>query len=170
MARRRRYVPPKLRSAYGLCGAVSQKIQNLTELFQILGMHRHSLSLPPNFPEALHKHGQGSIVVVEALCYKPEGRWFETRWGEWIFSIYPILPAALGTGVYSSNRNEYQKQKNNVSGKPSMSRLSRWYGILYISQSYKPPQPAIFNLLLRTSLLFRCAFILADVRLLIFNT
>jgi hypothetical protein len=33
------------------------------------------------------------------------------------FSIYLILPAALGPGVHSaSNRNEYQKQKNNVSG------------------------------------------------------
>jgi hypothetical protein len=33
------------------------------------------------------------------------------------FSIYLILPAALGPGVYSaSNRNEYQNQKNNVSG------------------------------------------------------
>jgi hypothetical protein len=33
-----------------------------------------------------------------------------------IFSIYLILPAALGPGVYSaSKRNEYQKQKNNVS-------------------------------------------------------
>jgi hypothetical protein len=32
-------------------------------------------------------------------------------------SIYLILPAALGPGVYSaSNRNEYQKQKNNVCG------------------------------------------------------
>jgi hypothetical protein len=29
------------------------------------------------------------------------------------FSIYLILPAALGLRVYStSNRNEYQKQKN----------------------------------------------------------
>jgi hypothetical protein len=29
------------------------------------------------------------------------------------FSIYVILPAALGSGVYSaSNRNEYQEQKN----------------------------------------------------------
>jgi hypothetical protein len=29
-----------------------------------------------------------------------------------MFSIYLILPAALGPGVYStSNRNEYQKQK-----------------------------------------------------------
>jgi hypothetical protein len=26
-------------------------------------------------------------VVVKALCYKPEGRGLETRWGEWIFSI-----------------------------------------------------------------------------------
>jgi hypothetical protein len=34
-----------------------------------------------------------------------------------IFSIYVNLPAALGPGVYSaSNRNEYQKQKENVSG------------------------------------------------------
>jgi hypothetical protein len=31
------------------------------------------------------------------------------------FFIYTILPAALGSGVYSaSNRNEYQKQMNNV--------------------------------------------------------
>jgi hypothetical protein len=36
---------------------------------------------------------------------------------ELIFSIYLILPDALGYGVYSpSNINEYQKQKNNVSG------------------------------------------------------
>jgi hypothetical protein len=32
------------------------------------------------------------------------------------FSIYLILPAALGPGVHSAyNRNEYQKQKNNIS-------------------------------------------------------
>jgi hypothetical protein len=34
-----------------------------------------------------------------------------------LFSIYPILVAALGPGVHSaSNRNEYQKQENNISG------------------------------------------------------
>jgi hypothetical protein len=33
------------------------------------------------------------------------------------FSIYLILTAALGPGAHSaSNRNEYQKQKNSVSG------------------------------------------------------
>jgi hypothetical protein len=59
---------------------------------------------------------RGSVVVKE-LCYKPEGRGFQTWWGELIFSIHLILPAALGPGVYSaSNRNQYQKQENNVSG------------------------------------------------------
>jgi hypothetical protein len=33
------------------------------------------------------------------------------------FSIFLILPAALGPRVYStSNRNEYQKQKINIAG------------------------------------------------------
>jgi hypothetical protein len=33
------------------------------------------------------------------------------------FLIFLVLPAALGPWVYSaSNRNEYQKQKNTVSG------------------------------------------------------
>jgi hypothetical protein len=37
-----------------------------------------------------------------------------------LFSMYIILPAALGPGVYSaSNRNEYHKQKNYVSGEQS---------------------------------------------------
>jgi hypothetical protein len=46
--------------------------------------------------------GARGNVVVKALCHKPEG------------------PAALGPGVYSaSNRNKYQKQRNNVSGEQS---------------------------------------------------
>jgi hypothetical protein len=56
--------------------------------------------------------GRGS-VVVKALYYKPEGRGFVTRGGD--FCIYLILQAALGPRVYS-DRNEYQKQKNNVYG------------------------------------------------------
>jgi hypothetical protein len=56
--------------------------------------------------------------VVEALCYKPEGREFETRRGELFFLICLILPASLapgGGGYSASNRNEYQKQKNDIS-------------------------------------------------------
>jgi hypothetical protein len=34
-------------------------------------------------------------LVVKALGYKPEGRVFETRWDEWILSIYLILPGFL---------------------------------------------------------------------------
>jgi hypothetical protein len=55
-------------------------------------------------------------VVGKALCYKPESRRFDTRRSDF-FLIYLIFPAALGSGVYSaSNRNKYQKYKNNVSG------------------------------------------------------
>jgi hypothetical protein len=36
---------------------------------------------------------------------------------DFFFSIYLIIPAALVPGVHSaSNRNEYKKQINNVSG------------------------------------------------------
>jgi hypothetical protein len=36
---------------------------------------------------------------------------------DFFFSIYLILPATLGPGVHSvSDRNEYQKHKNNVYG------------------------------------------------------
>jgi hypothetical protein len=61
--------------------------------------------------------GARGSVVDKALCYKPEDRGFDTRLGVF-FLIYLILPAALGPGVYStSNRNEYQKHKNNnISG------------------------------------------------------
>jgi hypothetical protein len=46
--------------------------------------------------------------VVKVLGYKPEGRGFETRWGEIL--NWPNPSAALDPGVYSaSNRNEYQK-------------------------------------------------------------
>jgi hypothetical protein len=53
-------------------------------------------------------------AVTEALCYKLEGRVFETRRAESIFSTYLIVPAALGPEVYkASDINEYQKQRNN---------------------------------------------------------
>jgi hypothetical protein len=57
---------------------------------------------------------RGSVVIA-ALCCKPEGHGFEMQWGELIFPIYLILPAALDPGVYSvSHKNEYQKQKYNI--------------------------------------------------------
>jgi hypothetical protein len=100
--------------------------------------------------------GARGSVMVEALCYKPEGHGFKTRWDQWIFSlVYLILPAVLGPGVYSaSDRIGYHKQMKLFLGsrahggcvglttsQPSMSRFSRQGGILNISQSYKPPRP-----------------------------
>jgi hypothetical protein len=71
-------------------------------------------------------HGARGSVPVKALCYKPEGRGFDTRWGEWIFSIYRILPAALVPAVHSaSNKNEFQKQKN-VSREYSVAGAYGW--------------------------------------------
>jgi hypothetical protein len=73
----------------------------------LLSAHSICYSL---YHEIYHKR------MKEALCYKLEGRGFKTWWGEWMFSIYLILLAALGPEIYSAfNRNEYQKQKNNVS-------------------------------------------------------
>jgi hypothetical protein len=64
----------------------------------------------------LHGIGVRGSVVVDTLYYKLEGHGFKSRPGELIFLIYLILQAALSPAIYSaSNRNEYQKQKNNVS-------------------------------------------------------
>jgi hypothetical protein len=52
-------------------------------------------------------------TVIKALCYKPEVTGLRPHKVNF-FSIYQILPATLGPGVHSaSNRNEYQKQKDN---------------------------------------------------------
>jgi hypothetical protein len=37
-------------------------------------------------------------VMVKALCYKPEGREFETRLGVWMFSVYLIFSAVIDPG------------------------------------------------------------------------
>jgi hypothetical protein len=51
-------------------------------------------------------------VVAKALCYKPEGRGVETR----IFFNLPIPYGRTRPLGLISNRNEYQKQNNYVSG------------------------------------------------------
>jgi hypothetical protein len=65
----------------------------------------------------LLRRGKWQSISYIALCYKPKGRGFQTPWSERIFSIYLLLPSALGPGLHSaSNRNEYPEQKSNVSG------------------------------------------------------
>jgi hypothetical protein len=55
-------------------------------------------------------NGWGAILQAERSRV-----WNPMKW-MFFFSTYLILLAALGTGVHSaSNRNKYQKEKNNVS-------------------------------------------------------
>jgi hypothetical protein len=39
----------------------------------------------------LHKMEARGSVVVKALCYKPEGRGFDTRWGEFLNLLNPFV-------------------------------------------------------------------------------
>jgi hypothetical protein len=49
-------------------------------------------------------------TVVKVLCYKSEGRWFDSRWCHWNFSLTESFRLHYGPGVDSaSNRNEYQE-------------------------------------------------------------
>jgi hypothetical protein len=66
------------------CLPSSTKIKNCMNLCHFQGMvfnyeHRDKFALYP------FQKGACSSVVVEALCYKLEGRRFETWWDEWIF-------------------------------------------------------------------------------------
>jgi hypothetical protein len=105
--------PWRMQTALRFRGIIRPRLQgrkqsNKEEQASSWGLISHSLYHPP---------GTRGRVVVEGLSYKPEGRGLETRWGEWMSSIYVILQAALGPEVHSaSNKNYYQKQKNNVSG------------------------------------------------------
>ena len=49
------------------------------------------------------------VHLVEALCYNPEGRRFDSRWSHWDFSLTSSFQLPYDPGVDSvSNRNQYQ--------------------------------------------------------------
>jgi hypothetical protein len=52
----------------------------------------------------------GVAQLVEALCYKPAGRWIDSRVCHWNFSLTQSFRPHCVPGVDSaSNRNEYQE-------------------------------------------------------------
>jgi hypothetical protein len=99
---------PQRKSGQGL--KLTTHLQSVARLIKVASIHSlphkslwHSARLVKqgdNFTNFIQFYVSWarSIIVVEALCYKPEGREFKTRWGELIFSIYLILPGPLGLG------------------------------------------------------------------------
>jgi hypothetical protein len=62
-------------------------------------------------PGILHVVNTFYLPKDRGTMLQAEGRGFETRRGECIFSVYLIVPAALGPGAYSApHKNEFQRQ------------------------------------------------------------
>jgi hypothetical protein len=79
--------------------------------------------------------------VVKALSYKPEGRGFHTRWGEWFFSIYLIPPGALSRKVMLlGNKARPVRKADKVT--PCVSRLSRPTMAIWRPAAWFTPSPA----------------------------
>ena len=54
--------------------------------------------------------GHAVAKLIEALRYKPDGRWFDSRWCHWNFSLTLSFRPHYGPGVDSvSNRHEHQE-------------------------------------------------------------
>jgi hypothetical protein len=133
-------VPPQLYSR----GWVDPVPDHFSENLVAPGIEPRTLTTRPQ-----RRSGQTNIFKIFDMGQAVEGRGFESRWRQWILSIYLILPDALSPGTYSSsNRNEYQESSREVKRGRSVrlhnltaaSRLSRQCGIINISQPYRPPR------------------------------
>ena len=78
------------------------------------------------FMNSTNYKGDRGVTVVKALCYKPEGRWFDSRWCHWNFSLTQSFRSHYGPGIDSaSNRNEYQEYFMGVKSGRCV-RLTTW--------------------------------------------
>ena len=74
--------------------------------------HQNSfqMNVVTNFNNSTIAHRDRGSTVVKMLCYKSEGRWFDSRWCHWNFSLTSSFRSHYGPGVNStSNIKEYQE-------------------------------------------------------------
>jgi hypothetical protein len=83
----------------------------------VLCLLRDNRSFFGKFGKYKNYRGTRGSAVVKEPCYKPKVAGSRPdKLNDIFFLIFLILPAALGPEVHSAtNRNEYQKQNNNVS-------------------------------------------------------
>jgi hypothetical protein len=87
-------------------------------------------------------------IVVKALCYKPEGRGFDTRWSDFFLNL-PNPSGRTRPWGFTQPLKEMSSRNREIMFLGSKvrrvrradSRLSRQCGILNISQTYRPPMP-----------------------------
>ena len=69
-----------------------------------------NVTFVPKLEPLLGVEGDRGSTVVKVLRYKSEGRWFDSRWCHWNFSLTLPFRSHYGPGVdLASNRNEYQE-------------------------------------------------------------